>query len=164
MLYKWGDIQMTELEKLENEARNERIDIISYHFSSNRLKGLYCNNTIALSKKLKSNKERACILAEELGHYHTSYGNIINQNITENRKQEQRARIWSYDRLIGLHGIIKMCESNCKSLHECAELLDITEEFLIEALAFYRNKYGQSVKYNNYVIYFEPSLGILKII
>lgn len=155
---------MTELERLENEARKERVDIISYHFKSKRLKGLYCDNTIALSKKLKSKREKSCILAEELGHYYTSYGDIINQNVTGNRKQEQRARMWSYDRLIGFDGIIKICENNCKSLFEGAELLDITEEFLLEALDFYKNKYGQSVRYDNYVIYFEPCLGVLKIV
>ena len=155
---------MTELEGLENEARKERVDIISYHFSSNRLKGLYCNNTIALSKKLKSNKERACVLAEELGHYHTTVGDILDQSITENRKQEQRARAWAYNKLVNLQGIINAYEAGCQNLYEASELLDVTEEFLLEALEFYKSKYGISIKIDNYVIYFEPSLGVLKII
>ena len=69
------------------------------------LKGLCLDDNIAIEKKLSQN-EKNCILAEELGHYHTSFGNILNQTIISNRKQEHIARLWAYDKLIGLPGII----------------------------------------------------------
>ena len=45
-------------------------------------------------------------------------------------------------------------------LNEIAEHLEISEEFLAEALECYRNKYGACTKADNYVICFEPYLVI----
>lgn len=123
-----------------------------------RIKG----KKILIRKDMNSVK-KACVLAEELGHYHTTVGNILDQNITDNRKQEQRARAWAYNKMIGLTGIINSYEHGCRSIHETADYLNISEEFLIEALNYYKNKYGICTAINNYVIYFEPTLGIAKI-
>lgn len=123
-----------------------------------RIKG----NKIIIRKDLPT-KEKACVLAEELGHHYTSVGDILDQAKTENRKQEQRARAWAYDKMIGLAGIIDSYEHGCKSLHDTADYLNVTEEFLVEALDHYRNKYGICTTVDNYVVYFEPVLGVGKI-
>lgn len=108
-------------------------------------------------------KEKTCVLAEELGHHYTTVGNILNQNKVENRKQEQQARTWAYNKLIGLMGIVDSYKAGCHNAHEMAEYLNVTEEFLIEALERYRSKYGTYTTIDNYVIFFEPSLGVLEI-
>lgn len=154
---------MTKLEKLENEAYKDNVNVIDYTFDSNRIKGLYCDGTVALSKSL-SNKERTCVLTEELGHYHTTVGNIICQSNVANRKQERRARVWAYEKMIGLMGIVKCYQNGCHTLYEMAEYLDLTEEFLSEALQYYRSKYGVYITIDNYIIYFEPSLGVFELI
>lgn len=130
----------------------------SLPISKGRIKG----NRIAIKKGL-SETEKGCILAEELGHYHTSAGNILNQSIPSNRKQELHARIWAYDKLIGLTGILQCYHAGCRNIHEMAEYLDITEEFLLEALEGYRHKYGEYARLDNCVIYFEPYLSVLEI-
>ncbi|MBR5596525.1 MAG: ImmA/IrrE family metallo-endopeptidase, partial [Lachnospiraceae bacterium] len=112
-----------------------------------RIKG----NKILIRKDMKT-KQKACVLAEELGHYHTTVGNILDMNVPENRKQEQRARAWAYDKMIGLAGLIKAYENRCNTLHETAEFLNVTESFLQEAIAYYQKKYGTHTKYNNYII------------
>lgn len=155
---------MNGLENLVQEAHNEKVDIINYQFNSDKIKGLYCNGTIALNKNIQTETERSCVLAEELGHYYTTVGNILDQSKVENRKQEQKARAWAYDKLVNLQGIIKVYESGYHSLHEAAEYLEVTEDFLREALTYYRNKYGVSVKSGDCIIFFEPSLGVLKLI
>ena len=38
--------------------------------------------------------EKASVLAEELGHYYTTVGNILDQEDAGNRKQEHKARTW----------------------------------------------------------------------
>lgn len=124
-----------------------------------RIKG----NKIALRQEL-STTEKTCVLAEELGHYYTTYGNIIPQSTISDRKQELRARAWAYDKMIGLLGIVNAYKHGCLSAHDMAEYLNVTEEFLLEALSYYRNKYGIQAKIDNYVIYFEPSLGVFKFI
>ncbi len=155
---------MTNLEKLEEEAHNENVDIISnYSFSGNRIKGLYCDGTVALNKEL-SHTDKACTLAEELGHYHTTVGDIVCQSNVSDRKQELRARAWAYEKMIGLFGIIRAYKGGAHTIHEMAEYLEVTEDFLLEALAYYKNKYGVGTRFSNYVITFEPSICVLELI
>lgn len=151
---------MNIYERLEDEACRDGIDIIDYNFDSDKIKGLYCDGVIGISKSINNMAERTCILAEELGHHHTSAGNIIDQTKTENRKQEQRARMWAYNRQIGLNGIVNAYKRGCRNIHEVAEYLDVTEEFLKDALEAYRSKYGHYVNVDNYTIYFEPYLTV----
>lgn len=123
--------------------------------------GRILKNKIAIRKNLPTQKEKSCVLAEELGHHYTTVGNILDQFSVSNRKQELRARMWAYNKLIGLMGIIKSYEHGCQSYHEMAEYLDVTEEFLRDALKRYHQKYGVCTTVDNYIIYFEP-LGVVK--
>ncbi len=124
-----------------------------------RIKG----NRIAIKHDLDET-EKKCTLAEELGHYHTTVGDIIDQSSDANRKQELRARLWSYNKLIGLHGIISCYKAGCQTAYDMAEHLGVTEDFLLEALQCYRGKYGIYTKFDNYVIFFEPGLSVLELI
>lgn len=123
-----------------------------------RIKG----NNIYLRKGMTLN-EKSCVLAEELGHHYTSVGNILDMSVSENRKQEQQARLWAYDKMIGLPGIIKAYKARrIESPIEMAEYLDVTEEFLMEALNCYKSKYGQCVRLGHYYIMFDPLAVIEK--
>ena len=155
---------MNKLEELHQEAKDENVNVIDYHFESKRIKGLYCDGTIALKDNIETSTEKACILSEELGHYYTSVGNILDMNTPANRKQEQRARAWAYNKMVGLIGIVKAYEHGCNSLHETAEFLNVTEEFLSNTLEYYKSKYGVYTNVDNYIIFFEPSLGVCKLI
>lgn len=64
--------------------------------------------------------------------------------------------------MIGLMGIIRSYEHGCRNKHEMSEYLGVTEEFLGEALERYHQKYGEFTTVDNYVIYFEPCLGVAK--
>lgn len=64
--------------------------------------------------------------------------------------------MWAYDKQLGLSVISDAYENKCETLHDMAEYLDVTEEFLIETLIAYTNKYGLSKKVGKYTIYFEP--------
>lgn len=125
--------------------------------------GRIFNNKIAIRKDIPTQTEKACVLAEELGHHCTSSGNIIDQNIIFNRQQELRARMYGYNLSIGLIGIAKAFESGCQNLYEMADFLDVTEEYLKEAIESYRKKYGVFTVVDNYLIYFEPQLSVAKI-
>lgn len=151
---------MNNLEKLEDLADQEGVEVIPYSFDSSNIKGLYCDNAIALSTSIETSTEKACVLAEELGHHETTSGDIIDQSNSANRKQEARARFWAYTRLISLLDIVKTYKSGCHTLYDMAEHLDVTEEFLWDALQRYRSKYGTHTTIDNYTIYFEPSLCV----
>lgn len=127
-------------------------------YNNGRIKG----SRVAIRQDLSTSVEKACVLAEELGHHYTTYGNILDQSDTSNRKQELRARAWAYNKQIGLLGLIRAYEHGCRNRFEIAEYLEVTEEVLEECLIFYRNKYGMCTNVDNYVVYFIPNLVIMK--
>jgi hypothetical protein len=100
-------------------------------------------------------------MVEELGHHYTSSGYILDLDKIESSKQEYRARFLAYNKLIGLKGLVDAFEARCRSIHEFAEFLGVTEVFLFEALECYRNKYGKDVNIDNYTIFFEPYFNIV---
>lgn len=151
---------MTKYEELLDEAADEQISVDEdYHFKS-ALKGLYVDQNIALSDRLDTSAEKACVLAEELGHHYTTVGNILDSSDFGNAKQEHQARVWSYNRLIGLSGLIKAYLHGCRELYEVTEFLGVTEECLRRAIECYRAKYGIYTEYEDYYICFEPCLAI----
>lgn len=127
-------------------------------YNNGRIKG----SRVAIRQDLSTSVEKACVLAEELGHHYTSYGNILDQSDVSNRKQELRARAWAYNKQIGLLGLIRAYEHGCRNRFEIAEYLEVTEEVLEESLIFYRNKYGVCTNVDNYMVYFIPNLVIMK--
>lgn len=146
-------------EKLLNETHSEGLIVKEKYIPG--YGGRIYKNRIAIHNEIETSAEKSCILAEELGHHYTTVGNILDQSSVSNRKQELRARMWAYNKLIGLMGIIKSYEHGCQSYHEMAEYLDVTEEFLRDALKRYHQKYGVCTTVDNYIIYFEP-LGVVK--
>ena len=100
---------MNTYEKLVEQCENEGIKIIEKTFKSNA-KGLIKGNKIGISKNIDTVSEKRCVLAEEMGHYYTTTGNILDQSTLENRKQEHKARKWGYNKLIGTQNIIKAFE------------------------------------------------------
>lgn len=119
--------------------------------------GLIVGNKIAIRKDIETETEKSCVLAEELGHYYTTTGNIIEQSKAENRKQERRARLWAYEKMITLSKLEEARKSGCRNRYEIAEYLDVTEEFLQEAINSYKEIYGTGYhQYGDYLICFEP--------
>ena len=147
-------------ETLLTEACNQGLIVKEkpLKYNNGRIKG----NRVAIRKDIETTAEKSCILAEELGHYYTSTGDILDLSQAENRKQERRARIWAYNKQVGLKGLINAYEHGCRNRHEIAEHLEVTESFLQEAVDCYHEKYGLCTEIDNYVIFFEP-LGILSL-
>lgn len=155
---------MNTYERLEDEACKDGINVIHYDFHSDNIKGLYCDGTIGINKSIKTSTERACVLAEELGHHFTTVGNILNQNDTWHRKQERQARLDGYNRLICLTNLISAYEYGCRNRYEIAEFIGVTEECLQGYLDSCREKYGRSVPVGEYRIIFIPNLMVFKMI
>lgn len=126
------------------------------------LKGLYKDSKILINSNIETNKEKACVLAEELGHHFTSHGDIIDINDVKNVKQEIRARNWSYEKLVGVVDLITAYRKGVKSRYELAEFLDVPEWFLNEVIEHYKTKYGTYTIVGNYIIYFTPSFGVME--
>lgn len=145
---------------LLDEADAEGISIKERPFKTydGRIKG----KDIYLRKDMNTT-EKACVLAEELGHHYTTVGNILNMESIQNRKQERQARLHGYNRLIGLAGLIEAYEHGCQNRYEIAEFLEVTDEFLEDCISCYRDKYGIGTTVDNYYIAFIPHLMVGKI-
>lgn len=144
---------------IQSDSKDIQVKEVPLREDDGRING----NRIGIRKDIPTQAEKSCVLAEELGHYHTTYGDILDLDNVQNRKQEFRARMWGYDRLIGLKGIIQTYKRGCRNPAEMAEELDVTEEYLLEALNAYRSKFGTRTTADGYVIYFEPSLAVMKL-
>lgn len=144
----------------ELQAQHKNLNIVELSLSEvSGLKGLYVDGNIAIEKTM-SNIEKSCILAEELGHHYTSYGNILDQSSLENRKQELRARVWAYQKIITMDRLIGAYYKGCRNSFELAEELCVTEEFLLDALEVFKQKYPSVIQYKNYLIQFNPNINI----
>jgi Zn-dependent peptidase ImmA (M78 family) len=141
------------------EAERHGVDVYEKPLKK-RIKGLYADGIVWINSRIPT-KERACILAEELGHYHNSAGDILDQSDIVSRKQEKAAREWAYERLVPLDKIIEAHHARVGSRHDFAEFLGVTEPFLQAAIERYREKYGLYVTRGHYTIYFDP-LGVIE--
>ncbi len=119
-------------------------------------KGLYAENVIWINKTISATNEKSCVLAEELGHYHTTVGDILDQSSTKNKKQEKQARSWAHKKLVPLERIIDAYKEGINSKYELSDYLEVTEGFLLEAIKGYKGQYGTHVNIKNYTIFFEP--------
>lgn len=146
---------------LLDEANAEGLSIKERPFKTydGRIKG----NNIYLRENMNTT-EKTCVLAEELGHHYTSVGCILDQTDLANRKQERQARLWGYNKLIGLMGIVRAFNAGCQNQYEIADYLDVTEEYLQECINCYQSKYGICTTVDNYVIYFVPYLTVTEMI
>lgn len=159
---------LTKLELLQEEALQHDIEV-KYASLPKRIKGLYCEASdispvIAVNKhQIENSREETCIVAEELGHYYTSSGDLLDDaaDKTVVRKQEMKARRWAAKKILSLNDIVKAFELGARTQQEFAEYLEVTEDFLCWAIECYRQKYGVMKAVGpKYVLYFEP-FGIL---
>lgn len=119
------------------------------------LAGAYFDNKILIDKYI-SHRKSVEVLAEEIGHHYTSYGDISDYTKTANMKQEIKARRYGHDLVISLDGIIAAWRDGVHNLHEMAVYFEVTETYIVEALTHYKQKHGLSTFNNGYLIVFEP--------
>lgn len=149
-------------EDLLNEYSDEDLVIKEKPLQSSN--GRIYNNRIAIRHDMNT-VDKTCTLAEELGHYYTTTGDILDQTNVSNRKQEHRARMWAYEKLIPVQLFILAFKHGCRSIHETAEFLEVSEAFLLECVGAYYSKYGTYLEFNGYLLMFsETGLNISKTI
>ena len=121
---------MTRYEELLDEAYNNNLIVKekSLEYYDGRIKG----NKIAIRKTIETSAQKACVLAEELGHHYTSAGDILDLNNPSNARQENIARLWAYDKLVGFDGIIRAYK-NVSHLRKKLRIISIS------ALIFFMN-------------------------
>lgn len=124
---------MCRYEELLAEYENE-VDIEERKMHCD---GLYCDKVIWIKDNLTT-AEKLSIVAEEIGHYETTVGNILEQVTLSNIKQELDARKWAYEKVVPLDEIKKAFKQNITEIYALAEHFEVTEDFMRECLKHYR--------------------------
>ena len=146
---------MIRLQQLYNLIDVEGIDLIVDDIPG-RVKGLYFDNIIVLHKNIETKSEENCILAEELGHYYTGVGNLLDQKDIKSIKQENHARKWATEKLISPSRLIDAFKVGVRNRWELSQFLDVTEEFIEESLIHLTKLYGEYFTIDEYTIHFNP--------
>lgn len=150
---------MTNYEKLLEKCSKHGIKVKEVNFNTKKKVGYWNGNKILLNSN-NTDEEKYCILAEELGHYKTTYGNITKQSTISDKKQEFKARRWGHKHIVSLEGIVEAIEHNCINRFEVAEYLGVTDEYFEECINDYRKQFGIYVHLGKYTLTFEPSFSI----
>ncbi|PJI07059.1 MULTISPECIES: ImmA/IrrE family metallo-endopeptidase [Clostridium] len=158
---------MTKYEELVIKAEINGINVLEVDLGTHKECGKYLHLTngdfIIINLNI-SNAQKYQVLSEEIGHYCTTFGNILELDDLKNIKQEKRARNWGYEKTVGLIDLINAFEKGLRTKSEISEYLNVTEKFLEQAIQHYREKYGVYCEVDHYAIYFEPTLSILKML
>lgn len=146
---------MSNYENLLSIAHSHGIRIIESDLGVDKPFGKCIGNLIIINNRVNE-YERFCVLAEELGHFNLTVGNITNQSNFNNRKQESIARRWSYEKLISPEDIIAAILSGVDNIYDLAEKFNVTESFLLESIKHYKRKYGIYYVGQTHLLMFEP--------
>ncbi len=120
------------------------------------------NSRLNYEQQVESYKhEMHHIVNEDHGKYDVETIEVQAHKSTES-KQERIARAWGYKKLVGITKLIDAFKYGVKNRYELAEYLQVTEEYIEDALKFYKEKHGLYYKIDNYVVYFEP-LAVMEV-
>lgn len=144
---------MTKYEELTEEISSYGVKVVEMRLGQDCG---YCCNDIIFINETSTDKTKYCILAEEIGHYFTNYGNITNLSKIENIHQENKARAWAYEKLISPEALIDALIKGLNSTEEITGYFNITKDFFLEAISYYRKRYGIYYVGKNYLLNLEP--------
>lgn len=89
-------------------------------------------------------------VAEEIGHYETTVGDISRPRCASDRQQEVQARRYGYMLLVDLDSLIACYKNEIKTPWELADFFECNVSYIWKAIDAYRLKYGESFDYKGY--------------
>ena len=151
-------------EKLLDEAKENGLTVIEkYPFLSPRIRGLCCDDTIAISAQVDTEAERTVVLCEELTHALYSYGDILTDSRMEHRTRQQ-----IFDRLVGVPRLLEAALGGCKQPWEFAEYFGVPEDFFLAVMKNYRERYGTMTRLatdkGEFILSFEPTFRVRRLV
>ena len=133
---------MNRFEELENEASTLGIDVIDTDIPIENMNAAYLNLSGVGRIFLRNSgtvRERACWMAEELGHHHTGQNQVLHYRTVDDWRAEARARRWAHMRLL-TPDAIRTVARNTEDIFEIADALDVSVEFLRESIDDFQAK------------------------
>lgn len=156
---------MTKYEELLIEAEKEGVEVIEVDLSTKKKCGKYLSNddeNIIIINSNMTNIEKHEVLAEELGHHHTTHGNITNLDDIRNKKLELIARRDGFKILVEPIDIVNAMRHGCSNIYELAEYVHVSTDTFYEIIEDFKKQYGLGIPVGNYYIQLEPAFGIYR--
>ncbi|NDQ79789.1 toxin [Staphylococcus aureus] len=139
----------------ETLIQHDYIEVREADVLPDNLDGVWLGDLILIKRGL-SDREKAGILFEELAHNKLTYGDIADYSIFNNRKFENYARRHGFTSAVPLHEIVEAYNYGVRNLYELSEYLQLSEEYILEAIENYKKIYGIGTHYGEYSITLEP--------
>ena len=152
---------MRDYNSLLEKTLKEGVSVVELDLGTDTPCGKCIGNTIYINDRATTNEKR-CVLAEEIGHYHLTVGDITDLKDINNKKQELKARRYEYKLLIEPDDIVHAMKKGCNNRYELADHLNISEECFKELIEDYKRQYGMGVFVGNYYLQLEPCLGLIR--
>lgn len=143
------------LDMLYDEANDNNIDIVDYHFSDTKkamcIHEENCFKAIALDKpQITSTAEEKTLLCEELSHYET--GNLYFIEATADMPNgkvnkmihEARTKHHAIKKYLPFDKLRDTLHSGYTEIYEIADYLELTESFVKSAITYYTKNCGLS--------------------
>lgn len=132
---------MKNLEQIYEIIEEEGIIIEEVNLTYKYIEGIYLKlpglpPTIGINKSICNNsKKLISVLAEELGHHFTSFGNLTTECFTYSdeiklSKQEKKARLWAANFLISDAEFVQALNYGITSIYDLSEHFYVTEEII----------------------------------
>lgn len=152
-------ITMNRLESMI--AEHQEVDVLYPHGMPDKLPGFIIDNCIYLNDR-HTWIEQHETLAEEIGHYATSSGNIVDYSTVESRKQERRARDYGYQLTVTLDDLIWCYEHHLDTIDDVSAYLEVTPAYFWQAIDCYQRKLGALFKYHGYVFDLRRGIDLVR--
>ena len=130
---------MDRIEELTVEAGERGIDVHERAIPVPGMSAAYIKTETGehiIIRRDGTQAERACWLAEELGHHYTNAGRRLHYNAADDWRAEAKARKWAHDRLLSPEAI-RTAARNTDDIYEIAFTLNVSVEFLRESIDWY---------------------------
>ena len=133
------DETLDKIEELTNEANNAGIDVQQRDIPVPGMSAAYLKTDSGEHIVLRrdgTQAERACWLAEEMGHHYTGADRRLHYSVVDDWRAEAKARKWAHDRLLSPEAI-RTAARNTDDIYEIAFILNVSVEFLRESIDWY---------------------------
>ena len=148
---------MDSLERLEDDA--DMLGIGIYPVQNEDLNGFLVVQdglkVIAYNADL-NRTQKAMVIAEELGHYHTDAGDSLVAIDHDVGRAEERAMRWAVAHLIPFDKLVAALLRRPENVYELAEMLEVTEAMLRKAMQIWQAKFEFFYECDEYVLIFMP--------
>jgi hypothetical protein len=128
-----------KVEELSNEAGERGIEVHEREIPVPGMSAAYIKTETGEHIVIRRDgtlAERACWLAEELGHHYTGAGKRLHYTAADDWRAEAKARKWAHDRLLSPEAI-RTAARNTDDIYEIAFTLNVSVEFLRESIDWY---------------------------